>query len=329
VFLGRAIDAIGRATYGAEWTGTERRSPARAIAIPPPPEAASAAQHQIEFAGSILSRFDPFEFAKYSEKFAEDGEWLGDQLSQNSKNGDDYEEREAEYDPITDTLPTEFWQRANEVYVNSEIALRESHRRWQSVQISMLHVIRSGALKVSVRRIDRGVFKQLDPAVWNVENLWWRFEACTIDPKRPYDQPDAGYMDLRRPHDQPDLDPFDPDLPREQSAAYRSRMHYMYVDRQGLDAAVAGASSNPVTPECYDAFSPYLKLAIQVAIDRQKNPDGLKGKGRVDAHIEARWPLSSKPSKNVIDAISYVVRDPDTRPDEHRGFHVKDGARKG
>ena len=287
VFLGRAINAIGRAIYSDEWVGDERNSPNHLLELPGTPTAASAAQHTIEYAACILKRFDPTAFEKYSNLFNEDGEWLGDGHDENSD------------DSITNDLPPEFWRRATDLRIHDETILRNRHRRWHGVQLAMLNLLRGGSLKASARSSQQGRFKELDPNVWNVENLWWRFESCTIDPKRPFDQ------QISEP----------------------SRVHFLYVEKQGLNVAAAGASSNPVTPERYDAFSPYLKLAIQVAIDRQRNPESLGWKKIVDAHIRTQWPLSSKPSKNVIDAISYVVRDPDTRPDEERGYHVKEVAK--
>ncbi|MBY5717654.1 hypothetical protein HFO33_13880 [Rhizobium leguminosarum] len=169
-FLGKAVNEVGKAKFGPDWTGLEGTPPR--LLMPQP------------VLGGI-----PFDgLAKPHERLAID------LLLQKHRPdfGRPIPERRA-FGPVVAPFTSEQWDEGIRLAMESDERSLAIRRRFAAVVNSLIECLREGRMKSALRPKRGGDYSVFLPAaMWNAENLSDRFSLCQMNPRKPFDYGIAG-----------------------------------------------------------------------------------------------------------------------------------------
>lgn len=158
IFLGRVVGQVGRAVFGADWTG---REPTVEL-VTPLPEALHASVGQSELLRGCQLLFD--HDADYRARCPAYAEFL---LHWPMPSDDD-------------------WARAVALARRFSEQTRKEFNRFLEVCARLAHAFKHDTFLTGTRDFNGGVISPRDRWFWNTENFWWRFHTCQVDLADPY-----------------------------------------------------------------------------------------------------------------------------------------------
>ncbi|MGR9169584.1 hypothetical protein [Rhizobium sp. KDH_Rht_773_N] len=171
-FLGKAVNEVGKAKFGSDWTGHEG-SPPRLLMPQPDP---------------ILGGIPFDELAKPHERLAIDI------LLQKHRPdfGRPLPERRP-FGPVVAPFTYEQWNEGIRLARENDEKSWAIRRRFAAVVESLIGCLREGRMKSAVRPIRGGEYSSFLPsALWNSEQLGARFSLCQMNPLKPFEIGIAG-----------------------------------------------------------------------------------------------------------------------------------------
>jgi hypothetical protein len=167
VFLARAVQQIGAAMHGEDWTGQEVVT----VLIDPLPARDQAGTRDEVRAFDLLRRHNADFLARHEQTRIA---WE----TRENKSGDDR---------LPDTRMTnEDWNAARAAARSENDARRHAMTRLDAVQREIVKRCEAKQLEVAVRSIIGGAMKPLSSALWNTESWHPRFQCCQINVESPF-----------------------------------------------------------------------------------------------------------------------------------------------
>jgi hypothetical protein len=157
-FLARAVDQVGQALYGAQWTGQE---PSTEI-MPPLPQqlTVSVSIDDLRRGSSLLIRHHP-RFAERNEAEA--------------------------FDPLNHVMPTaEEWALAVEISEQQARDCWPAFGRFIRVVGWLSASFNAGEIRTGARNFEGGEVRPLEAHIWNTESIWTRFACCQLSAESPF-----------------------------------------------------------------------------------------------------------------------------------------------
>ncbi|HEY8596256.1 MAG TPA: hypothetical protein VIL84_13520 [Devosiaceae bacterium] len=241
VFLARAFHRVGTKIFAGGWSGAE---PYTEYAIRLPKDQAAANAAEMEEAREIL--FWHLEHEQYEPPYS-----------------------------------TELWEKACAFNEKDNQERHAAIKRMRRARTTMATAFADGELSCHLRPILGGkISAQLDPDLWNTEEIDARFETCQMS-----DQPFDFYASYDR--------------------------QWIFVGRESLDRYCGGLGTTPVQPEISQHLSPYLKLMITVSGALQVSPENQPKLEEVLAKLRELWPDNLTMSDRMLNAMATAIREPE------------------
>lgn len=282
VFLGRAVELIGKAMFGREWLGDETVTD---LATPPAyekprltvlPSKPGSFSEQLR-AHNILRRHHPGTrpdiskgaLGAYSLQFTEE-EWKTAREIHNHENA------------ATEKRLREAADRAGKVAEEHNVAALPKLRRLVAVQREIIKRCESGELVAAYRPSLGGAMTFMKPEWWNTDHWSPRFFACEFDPMRPFSPGTVG-------------------------ASYCK----IFIQGNSLERLLLSKPFSELTHSTLGHISPYLKLMLFVASKWKVTPENQPPKLALEAEIKTTWSGTQPLSDRLANAMATLIREPE------------------
>ena len=174
LFLGRAVDALGREKFGMAWQGTSHAGAVDTLPgrhrrdLATPSEVAKVCR-------ILLALPEPPMILVSDEEF----------ISLEQGREDENSELLA-YEIASSRIDEQTWQKAVDIFEELYDAGPTMAHQWRIVQSDLHDAMLSGSLRTFVRPLNGGEAKPCAPSIWNTENWRERFTFCRLHPEDPF-----------------------------------------------------------------------------------------------------------------------------------------------
>lgn len=172
-FLGNAVNELGKAKFGTDWTGHEGRPPRLLVptysvgGIGGIPSADLATPNQRLDIDLLLQKHRPDFQRPYPER--------------------------GPFGPVVAQFATGHWEEGIRLAQESDRKSIAARQRFSAVVAALIEALREGQVKSALRPIRGGDFSAiLPPSLWNSEQIGDRFSLCQMNPLKPFDIGIAG-----------------------------------------------------------------------------------------------------------------------------------------
>jgi hypothetical protein len=170
IFLARAVEEIGRAIFGADWTGKEVTTElVRSL-----PDQHEASGSDALYAHEVLMKLP--QHAKQLPK--------PESLPPSLNNLARQTRRAVIFRP--ESFTREQWSAAQAAIRCQQEERAPAWRRLSTVQLKIVTLCESGELKSAVRRTAGGAMRSVSRDCWNTERWYDRFTVCQLNPNKPF-----------------------------------------------------------------------------------------------------------------------------------------------
>lgn len=266
MFLARVIDLVGKTIHGPEWLGEE--------------PAVIRVQSLPSDYTTDVSQFDKVRACRYLYQFDEG-----------------YRSRCPSYAEVLDKWPiptADEWSRAGAGIAQIVEESRARAGRFWDICHRLSLTFKRGHIQTALRPVAGGKIVPQDPALWNTENYWGRFECCRVDLSDPF----SG-------------------LPQFQGG------HFLFVERESLFAALTkpeepasqqSAEPIPASDVTGLALSPYLICMIEATKALIKDLANPPKKVELAAQLRKFWPGNADDlTDQDIKSMATLMRLPESK----------------
>jgi hypothetical protein len=187
------------------------------------------------------------------------------------------------YVSATVPMTMEQWKAAWEISQHQFEVVRPSLQRRAAVDAEFAKQCEAGQLLTFYRATEGGEMHPIPRAWWNTEKSS-RFIMCQLSPTKPFSTAFAG-----------------------------ESFAWIFVSRESLDRYLNGQPFAKAIAGVDVHLSPYLKLMLSVAAQLQITPDNQPKKEELIEVLRSKWTGSQKLSANLVDAMSTLIREPESQ----------------